>query len=334
MNTIRRLQLIPLQLLSQLRFLQASGQPLPESLTYCLKKAAVHRLWDQSADIASLVPWQRNLLQTLPRELRAVGDAAAALSWVGEGGALKAGTWMQISLVHFSAGLNDVHIASPTDVTDDQLQQLMSSLQPLLALSGFDLQRSTQGNWYLWCAAVLDVHTTNLNATVSTRSYDILPTGTDAPPVRRLLTEVQMLLNQHPINQQREAHGLAPLNAAWINGAGSPPVATSSTLQRIMSDQPYVLGLCDQLNVTCWPVPRSVDELLAVREDDQVLVLADEVASFDRQWLQPLLRASVRGYVGEFHLYLEHLKLSLSGGRWRQLRRSMSAANSVAELLS
>jgi hypothetical protein len=38
--------------------------------------------------------------------------------------------------------------------------------------------------------------------------------------VRRLQNEVQMLLHEHPINQQREQKGLLAVNSFWLSGTG------------------------------------------------------------------------------------------------------------------
>mgnify|MGYP000988195496 CR=1 FL=1 len=39
-------------------------------------------------------------------------------------------------------------------------------------------------------------------------------------PWRRLQAEVQMLLHGHPLNAEREAQGLLPVNSFWLSGCG------------------------------------------------------------------------------------------------------------------
>jgi len=331
MNKIRQLQLVPINFSATLRALHAAGQIMPAAASYCLSKGSVQPLEDLSS---SLVSWQSNTLRALPQALHATGTAAAALTWRGEGGVARDGTWMNISLVHFSAGLNDVQIFPADDVAEEQLQQLMSALQPLLSLSGFELHRTASGRWYLWCETVLDVEIPAVERGFSTRSYNVLPAGRDAAALRRLLTEIQMVLHQHPVNQQREAHGMPSLNAAWLSGAGALTSATTSTLQRIVSDEPYVMGLCEFVNANCFPVPGDVNELLQSRSDDMVIIMqVQDAEQFDSQWLRPLLSAVNRGQVELFHLYLDHVRLTLNGGRWHQLRRLMSTTNAVEKLL-
>lgn len=52
-----------------------------------------------------------------------------------------------------------------------------------------------------------------------------LPEGPRGAEWRRWLTEAQMLLHEHPLNLQREARGLRPLNALWLSG-GAATAAT------------------------------------------------------------------------------------------------------------
>jgi hypothetical protein len=46
--------------------------------------------------------------------------------------------------------------------------------------------------------------------------------------VRRLQAEVQMLLHTHPINEQRQARGLLPVNSFWLSGCGVAQAATGT----------------------------------------------------------------------------------------------------------
>jgi hypothetical protein len=328
MNKIRQLQIVLIDSLEVLRALRATHQPLPTAWQYCLQKSKVQRLWNPDAGSQSLEPWQHSVLHTLPEALQSVGLASAALCWGGEGGVLRPGTWMKIQLAHCAAGMNDVHILFPSDVSHDQVYDLMNAVRPLLTLAGFEMQCSATNQWYVWCESVLDVHTPTIGSGMTTKSYDVLPSGRDAPLLRRLLTEIQMMLHQHPINQQREQQGLLSLNGMWLSGSGSPVTATSSTSQRIMSTQPYVVGLCDQLNVSCWPVPGNADALFDLRDDDLVLVLnGTNVEEVNRNWLQPIMRSLNAGYVEQLDVYLDHLRFTLHGGRMQQVRRWLAPDN-------
>ncbi len=43
-----------------------------------------------------------------------------------------------------------------------------------------------------------------------------LPDGEDSGQLRRLMTELQMLLHAHPVNEERERLGKLPVNSLWF----------------------------------------------------------------------------------------------------------------------
>jgi len=57
-----------------------------------------------------------------------------------------------------------------------------------------------------------------------------LPERLAGQQLRRLQSEVQMLLHTHPLNDAREARGALPVNSFWLSGTGPSraPVADSS----------------------------------------------------------------------------------------------------------
>ena len=50
--------------------------------------------------------------------------------------------------------------------------------------------------------------------------YGHLPDGADGPFVRRVLTELQMVMHDHPVNRARERAGRLAANSLWLWGGG------------------------------------------------------------------------------------------------------------------
>ena len=66
-----------------------------------------------------------------------------------------------------------------------------------------------------------------------------LPSGADGGWLRRLMTEAQMLLHDHPVNAAREARGEAPVNGLWLWGSGGDaPPALPGSLPALASADP------------------------------------------------------------------------------------------------
>jgi hypothetical protein len=57
------------------------------------------------------------------------------------------------------------------------------------------------------------------------------------------LNEVQMLLHDHPINQQRVQAGKLPVNSVWLWGEGSMPTAISENWEQVYGDDVLVEAL-------------------------------------------------------------------------------------------
>ncbi|MGE0113482.1 MAG: hypothetical protein AB7T07_01150 [Steroidobacteraceae bacterium] len=339
MSRIKHLQLILPQALAQLRTPDGAPQQSPVLLDW-LQQGERQRLWmPDELYQARLDPWQHSLLQALPAELREHGLSSAALSWRGEGGEWSKGSCLHVEPVHLQAGLDDLRLVWPPVPTPEEEAQLLASLQPLMTLAGFDLQASPGGRpgaWYLHTQRALLLTTYSPRSGYASRLYDIMPQGDDSAELRRLMTEAQMLLHDHPVNRRREQRGVPGLNALWFWGAAPLELVTQSTTLRVLGNEPYVQGLCEHLHLTCWPLPPDARALLDVDAGRQLLVLPTEsLAVLDTQWFQPLQTATRRGAIEQLDIHLDHWRVRLQGGRWRQWRRRLTRRpRDMAEMLA
>jgi hypothetical protein len=73
--------------------------------------------------------------------------------------------------------------------------------------------------WLIGFAHSLDVQTRQPNLAAELESA--MPAGVDAKEMRRLMTELQMVLHEHPVNVRRSHAGLPAANAVWVWGGGS-----------------------------------------------------------------------------------------------------------------
>jgi hypothetical protein len=161
-----------------------------------------------------------------------------------------------------------------------------------------------------------------------------LPSGADGGWLRRLMTEVQMLLQDHPLNAAREARGDPPVNGLWLWGSGGDPLpALPGSLPVLASADAFLRKLWQGRGTVAEP-PAGADSLLgrgAPPAAIVTLVLATlapapaaalEVA--EQRWFAPLERALARGQLDRLDLELGGLALScLRRDRWRFWRRSL-----------
>lgn len=72
---------------------------------------------------------------------------------------------------------------------------------------------------------------------------DHLPQGPRGAEWRRWLTEAQMLLHEHPVNADREARGLRPLNALWLSGGAALAPPPRDCAVRLLGRHPFMATL-------------------------------------------------------------------------------------------
>ncbi len=57
------------------------------------------------------------------------------------------------------------------------------------------------------------------------------------------MTELQMLLHEHPVNTQRQLRGLPALNAIWVHGEGMLSDLSPAVVAAACGDDVYLRGL-------------------------------------------------------------------------------------------
>ncbi|MGD9597313.1 MAG: hypothetical protein AB7G76_02955 [Steroidobacteraceae bacterium] len=127
-----------------------------------------------------------------------------------------------------------------------------------------------------------------------------LPTGEGAAPLRRIGTEIEMWLHEHPVNRTRVRRGAAPLAGLWLWGGESPaPAAPAQPHDRVGTGLPrgyggdsWLRGLWQAGGRTLDGPGRAFAELELARDADTVVVVRegvdDRVAA---HWVDPALAA-------------------------------------------
>jgi hypothetical protein len=104
---------------------------------------------------------------------------------------------------------------------------------PLFTEYGWQLEALQPDRWYLRLPQPERVTFTALGMVEGKYIGPALPAGVDGPRWRTLLNEIQMLLHDCPINQERENRGLPLVNSLWFWGAGEAPLCSVPSWQQI-----------------------------------------------------------------------------------------------------
>jgi hypothetical protein len=235
---------------------------------------------------------------------------AAALSWIGDGQEPTTRPCLRADPVHLHPDRDRLLLfdARHLDITDTEADALARSLNEHLQPLGMVLDAPDPERWYLHLEQTPALQTTPLDQATGRDVLRHLPGGNDGPKWRTLLNELQMLLHQHPINEQREAQALPTINSLWFWGNGEAPPAFESPFTRVWTTDPITRGLARLSNTPTEKLPRDTLQWLTdvgtestslIQWDPvhQAQTLADPVAwsealqQLEKDWLIPLIQA-------------------------------------------
>jgi hypothetical protein len=132
--------------------------------------------------------------------------------------------------VHLHLGTEQVTLTDPAQLALDDVdaRALFGALQPLFGDAGFGLHWGHATRWYVEHDSLGQLATASLDRVIGRNVDPWLPPARDARAWQRLLSEAQMLLHTHDVNQRREARGAPTVNSLWLSGCGGArPSATS-----------------------------------------------------------------------------------------------------------
>jgi len=130
--------------------------------------------------------------------------------------------WGQLTPAHWHLGTDQVSLLDPAGLMLDEpgSRALFDAVQPLFTGAGFGLRWGAPLRWYATHECLAALPSASLDRVVGRNVDAWLGSDPSAGRVRRLQSEVQMLLHTHPLNAEREARGLLTVNSFWLSGCG------------------------------------------------------------------------------------------------------------------
>jgi hypothetical protein len=240
------------------------------------------------------------------------------------------GQWWCADPVHLELMLDHLRLGggSRFDHTAAEAAALVASLNDHFA-GEVAFLAPTPLRWYARFARPPSASTTPLDQARGRSVGDCLPQGKDAGRLQQVMNEVQMLCHAHPVNRQREAQGLEPVNSLWFWGGGRwhPPrplpgqaLADSAPAQALARAAGTPMDrLPERFDPACLQGGDGLvvlDSLLPLSCDGRIADWQAELARLEAAWFRPLLAALRAGRIGE-------LQLEVLGpaGAARRLRR-------------
>jgi hypothetical protein len=230
------------------------------------------------------------------------GASHATLAALGAGFAPGAALVLHADPVSLVAGRDDVLLEGRVDdLSADDGAALLATLDRSFAEVGIAFHAPRPDAWFVTAPDPLPPVTTPLAAVRGPIGAQ-LPRGERGGTWRRWLSEMQMLLHEHPVNVRREREGRAQVTGIWVWGGGMPDAGQPTTTAAIHAPVGRIGDVARGIAVrsgTQARLPPAGFANLPVR-DEAIIVLpalldAKALPEFVRAWLEPALAALDQG---------------------------------------
>ncbi len=193
----------------------------------------------------------------------------AALTAAVDGLPAETGWWLRADPVHLQLHRSGSRVIAAPALTLDAIEAaaLAAALNAHFTSDGIVIETPQPARWYIRQAAATAVTAPVLSA-LAGRALPHAPlSGSRASDWHRFLTEAQMVLHEHPVNQAREARGLPAINSVLPWGGGHKPAVPGRHFSRVWSDDPLAIALAIQSGADPAAAPASAALWFSLRPD-------------------------------------------------------------------
>ncbi len=149
------------------------------------------------------------------------------------------GAWAFVTLCHWQATTHEVTMRQlpMRELSQAESDGLLAAMQPFFGQDGITLYPCESGRWLAHGAVFDGLPSASPDRVLGRNLSPWMPTVAQASGLIRLVSEMQMLLYTHPVNDARDRRGAVPVNAIWFSGSGALPEGRPSAapVQPIMA---------------------------------------------------------------------------------------------------
>jgi hypothetical protein len=281
-------------------------------------------------DAATLALAQRaRVFDILPR-----GWPVAAATRQRDVGDALISAWLRADPAHSRPDINGARLLAYGEALRlgaEDCEELLRPLRPLFGDAGFHLDAPTPSRWYLRLPREARLPTfTDPEDALGADLFEHLPEGPEGRRWRALLSEAQVVLHNHPVNERRVAAGLAPVNSLWFWGASVLPDHVRTAFTAIYSDDEAFQALAAMAGAPVHALPARA--AVPAASQAPVSPLFDlrhrrDLAALQSDWFAPLLGAVRSRRLGSLILdFADDSSITLRAAqRWRFWRRPLAS---------
>lgn len=237
------------------------------------------------------------------------------------------GHWFILQPAHVQLSRTHLLLADPRQLhlAEAEGRALFELARPYFEETGKTLVYGSADLWFVRADDWAGLDTASPDAAMAQNLSDWVPEGAAARDYHKLQNEIQMLWHEHPVNQDRQARGLTPVNSFWMwaGAAGDAPLAAQGATLAIAGGPAW-------MTVLAAPELRAPElaQLLAAatRTGAASAMLAELIPSavagdwadwlarmhrIEQEWCAPLLAALQSGRLASVTLLLSHRSASI-----------------------
>ena len=120
---------------------------------------------------------------------------------------------------HWQVGMNEVILLSPKELAlnENESRQLLSAIQPYFEEDGLQVVYESPLVWRVTGDLLGGLPLASIDRVVGQNIKPWMPEHQRAKTLQRLQSEMQMLLYQHPVNDERSLKGRWTVNSFWLH---------------------------------------------------------------------------------------------------------------------
>ena len=137
--------------------------------------------------------------------------------------------WGLVTPSHWHVGRDHVTLADPAalNLTADESRAAFAAVRELFESEDLRVEWGAPMRWYAAHDRLTDLPTASLDRVIG-RNVELWMRGTQDKLIRRLQSELQLLLYPHALNDEREQRGELTLNSFWLSGCGRAQAAPNA----------------------------------------------------------------------------------------------------------
>jgi len=185
---------------------------------------------------------------------------------------------MRVDPVYQQLDMNHATLASQLALAleSTEASALIKSLNEFFSEDGLRIECSDPTHWYGLFDHAPQVTTTPITTAVEQNITTTRPVGIDAQHWRKRLAEIEMLFFDHPVNTDRQARGLPPVNSLWLWGEGSIDKNLAASRACVVTDNHYTQSIASYFDMQSTVYSDATFSLPA--PDQSALIATDSIS--------------------------------------------------------